>query len=169
MKHRLKKAITESKNTDIDSSHELSKSGISTDSSPSVTSWVQRRPSLSWDFSSHNILATTGPIGNIPPTSQENILIEDLLNILMGLPGYYIQPLELKDVYDPREFTIDKSVDPSLRELVKQILPLASNYSVIQRFIEEKTRFEFGAVNNALAECFQKTIIDYTVCVACCS
>lgn len=51
----------------------------------------------------------------------------------------------------------------SLQELVKQILPLASHYSIIQRFTEEKMRFEFGQVNNALAEAMQSLIKDHMV------
>lgn len=118
---------------------------------------------MSWDFSTLSTLAITGPIGVIPQHSQENMLIEDLLNIFMGLPGCYIDPLELTDPYAPREFVIKEAVDPSLKELVRKILPLASHYSIVQRFIEEKQRFEFGQVNNALAECFHTIIIDHTV------
>lgn len=130
---------------------------------PSVTSWVQRRPSMSWDFSTTSCLTVTTQISNIPSASQESLLIEDLLNVLMGLPGCYIEPLELKGPHDVREFSINECVDPSLKELVKQILPLASYYSIVQRFTEEKMRFEFGQVNNALAECMSAIIVEYTV------
>ncbi|VEN46057.1 unnamed protein product [Callosobruchus maculatus] len=119
---------------------------------PSVMSWVQRRPNMSWDFSSHTVNRT---IPTVPAVSQESILIDDLLNVLIGLPGSYIEPEELKDVYGPRTFKINDNVPISLRELVKQILPLASHYSIVQRFTEEKMRFEFGQVNNALAEAMQ--------------
>lgn len=129
-------------------------------STPSVMSWVQRRPLMSWDFSSHSFAC---PMPTVPAVSQENILIEDLLNVLIGLPGCYIEPDELKDVYGPRTFTINDNVPLSLRELVKQILPLASHYSIIQRFTEEKMRFEFGQVNNALAEAMQYIIKDHMV------
>lgn len=129
----------------------------------SVTSWVQRRPSMSWDFSSITVTCNRMQIENIPTESQENLLIEDLLNVLIGLPGCYIEPLKLHDQYAPREFNICETVDPCLKELVKQILPLASHYSIVQRFVEEKLRFEFGQVCNALAECMGSLIIDYTV------
>lgn len=129
----------------------------------SVTSWVQRRPSMSWDFSSITVTCNRMQIENIPTESQENLLIEDLLNVLIGLPGCYIEPLKLHDQYAPREFNICETVDPCLKELVKQILPLASHYSIVQRFVEEKLRFEFGQVCNALAECMGSLIIDYTL------
>lgn len=51
----------------------------------------------------------------------------------------------------------------TLKELVKQILPLASHYSMVQRFTEEKMRFEFGQVNNALAEAMQDLLNNHMV------
>lgn len=116
---------------------------------------------MSWDFSTHNLVHQ---IPTVPEISQENVLIEDLLNILIGLPGCYIEAEDLKDLYGPRTFKINDNVPISLRELVKQILPLASHYSIIQRFIEEKMRFEYGQVNNALAEEMQSIIKDHMVC-----
>lgn len=130
-----------------------------------MASWVQRRPSMSWDFSSlksHSNISG-GPIGTIPSNSQENVLIEDLLNVLIGLPGIYIEPEELKDEFAERTFKISDTIDHSLSELVKQILPLAGHYSTVQRFIEQKSAFECGQVNNALAEAMHFLIVDYTV------
>lgn len=114
--------------------------------------------------------------------SQENILIDDLLNILIGLPGCYIEPEELRDPYGVRTFKVDycyvvgnvvfitnylfkisDAVDSSLTEIVKQILPLASHFSIVQRFVEEKMGFDYGQVNNALAEAINALITDYTV------
>ncbi|KAI4462855.1 gamma tubulin complex protein [Holotrichia oblita] len=167
VKNRLKKAVTKKSINIIDSntSRLLNRSGPPMPSTPSVTSWVQRRPSMSWDFSTTSCLTVTTQISSIPSTSQESLLIEDLLNVLMGLPGCYIEPLELKGPHDVREFSINECVDPSLKELVKQILPLASYYSIVQRFTEEKMRFEFGQVNNALAECMSAIIVEYTLFV----
>ncbi|KAI4462822.1 gamma tubulin complex protein [Holotrichia oblita] len=164
---QTKKAVTKKSINIIDSntSRLLNRSGPPMPSTPSVTSWVQRRPSMSWDFSTTSCLTVTTQISSIPSTSQESLLIEDLLNVLMGLPGCYIEPLELKGPHDVREFSINECVDPSLKELVKQILPLASYYSIVQRFTEEKMRFEFGQVNNALAECMSAIIVEYTLFV----
>lgn len=161
MKNLLKKAITKKsvKDDSLNSILNMS-SALPIPSTPTVSSWVQRRPSMSWDFSTHN----SNPIPAVPEVSQENVLIEDLLNVLIGLPGCYIEAEELKDIYGPRTFKINDNVPLSLRELVKQILPLASHYSIIQRFIEEKMRFEYGQVNNALAEEMQSIIKDHMVC-----
>lgn len=54
-------------------------------------------------------------------------------------------------------------MDPSLAELVKQILPLASYFSIVQRFVEQKMGFDYGQVNNALAEAINSLVTDYTV------
>lgn len=104
-------------------------------------------------------------LGKIPTSSQENILIEDMLNILLGLDGCYIEAKPLVDPWAPREFIISESVDISLSELVKQILPLASHYSLLQRFVEEKTCFEYGQVNNALCAFIQKIRKEYRVSI----
>ncbi|XP_065159519.1 gamma-tubulin complex component 2-like isoform X2 [Atheta coriaria] len=141
------------------------KSSLSMSITPSVTSWIQRRPCMSWDFSVSSA-SLTHTINNIPVCSQENIIIEDLLNIFMGLPANFIEVQELKDPYDPREFVLNDFIDPSVKELVKRMLPLASHYSIIQRFTEEKMRFEFGQVNNALAEDMSSIIIDYMTFIA---
>lgn len=165
MKNRLKEAITKQAiNVDSELLKTVNKTG-NLYRAPSVASWVQRRPSMSWDFSSlkSSSHVSGSPIGNIPSNSQENVLIEDLLNILIGLPGVYIEPEELKDENAERTFKINDSVDHSLSELVKQILPLASHYSTVQRFIEQRTAFEYGQVNNALAEAMHFLIVDYTV------
>jgi gamma-tubulin complex component 2 len=56
--------------------------------------------------------------------------------------------------------------DPSLRELTQQILPLASHYSMVMRFIQEKSYFEYGQVNHALTAAMSSLIKDYMVLVA---
>lgn len=55
-------------------------------------------------------------------------------------------------------------MDSTLADIVKQILPLASYFSIVQRFVEQKMGFDFGQVNNALAEAINSLITDYTVC-----
>lgn len=40
-------------------------------------------------------------------------------------------------------------VDPSLRDLVERILPLATHYTAIDNFVERKSHLECGLVNHA--------------------
>ncbi|CAH1100461.1 unnamed protein product [Psylliodes chrysocephalus] len=158
IKNKLKKAVIKKTHHDDSLKNILNTSTVPLASTPSVASWVQRRPTMTWDFS---LSTASRTIPTVPSVSQENVLIEDLLNALIGLPGCYIEPEELKDVYGPRTFRINDNVSLSLRELIKQILPLASHYSIIQRFTEEKMRFEYGQVNNALAEAMKSIIKDH--------
>lgn len=160
VKNRLRREALKKSQNDTHSTSILNTSIPPTASTPSVTSWVQRRPNLSWDFSTQSFSSVCAAV---PAVSQENILIEDLLNVLIGLPGSYIEAEELTDIYGPRTFKINDNVPLPLQELVRQILPIASHYSIIQRFTEEKMRFEFGQVNNALAEVMSTILKEHLV------
>lgn len=163
LKNSLKKAVSAKTPQNISNSF-LNNTTLPIASTPSMCSWVQRRPTMSWDFSTHSVTSLTP---SVPPISLENILIEDLLNVLIGLPGCYIEAEELHDIHGPRSFKIHDNVPLPLKELVKRILPIASHYSIIQRFTEEKMRFEFGQVNNALAEVMGSLLKDHIVSFCC--
>nr|CAD7589280.1 unnamed protein product [Timema genevievae] len=137
--------------------------------SPELPNWLSMRPSMSLDFVVDRTSAPTpfaAVLGAIPIGSQENILLEDLLYCLEGVEGEYIVPNPLQGPYEPRTFTISSCVDQSLRELAIQILPLASHYSVVVRFMEEKSGFQHGQVNHALAAAMGCLVKDYLVLVA---
>ena len=55
----------------------------------------------------HSIISLTG---NIASTSQEHQLIEDVLNVMMGIEGMYITVQLPAKQYDPPQFTVDTSV-----------------------------------------------------------
>nr|CAD7424316.1 unnamed protein product [Timema monikensis] len=137
--------------------------------SPELPNWLSMRPSMSLDFVMDRASAPTpfaAVLGAVPISSQENILLEDLLYCLGGVEGEYIVPNPLQGPYEPRTFTISSCVDQSLRELAILILPLASHYSVVVRFMEEKSGFQHGQVNHALAAAMGCLIKDYLVLVA---
>lgn len=129
-----------------------------------LPTWIHDRPALSWDFPKEE-LSITAAIAGIPPSSQENILIDDLLYIFEGLPGTHIVPQQLKDPYEPRTFTVSEDIDQSLRQIVLQILPLASHYSVVRRFIE-KTELWSGQVIHALVAAIETFMKDYYIMIA---
>ncbi|XP_013411271.1 gamma-tubulin complex component 2 [Lingula anatina] len=106
---------------------------------PPQPDWLFQRPHLTLDF----VVGSQGQgdgnvvsLGTLPAALQEQAVIEDLFFCMEGIEGKYIHALTLKDRYGPREFTIDQSLDPSLRELVRRILPTCSNYSTVIRFVE---------------------------------
>lgn len=131
-----------------------------------ITDWSSVRPFMSMDFIDLPNNHPAAPISEIPALSQESILIDDLLFCLLGFPGKYIIPEPLERPYDARTFQICNSIDGSLRDLVQQILPLASHYSVIARFIQEKRQCGWGRVNHALTAAMDTLRQDYQVFIA---
>ncbi|KAG8243615.1 Gamma-tubulin complex component 2 [Homalodisca vitripennis] len=99
----------------------------------------------------------------IPWQSQENILLDDLLSVLEGFQGKYIVAQRVTSSYSPRTFIVADSIEPTLRHLVQQILPLASDHSIVIRFIQEKRQLKWGRVNQALASAMNSFISDYTL------
>lgn len=136
---------------------------------PHQPEWLFQRSALTMDF----IVGVDGPtdanivpLGNLPTVMQEQAVLDDLLCCMQGIEGKYILARALTERYAPKEFMIDQSLDSSLLEMVKRILPLASNYSTVVRFIEEKSAFEYGLVNHALSSAMRTLVKDYMVLVA---
>jgi gamma-tubulin complex component 2 len=139
-----------------------------TASLPVQPDWMFHRPYLTMDFV-HDVElpdVSTVPIGSMPLQLQESAIIDDLLACTEGVDGKYVHAVPLADRYSQREFRIEPSLDPSLRELVKRILPICSDYSLIARFIEEKSAFEYGLVNHALSAAYRTLIKDYMILIA---
>uniref|UniRef100_A0A8D0L1T4 Gamma-tubulin complex component n=1 Tax=Sphenodon punctatus TaxID=8508 RepID=A0A8D0L1T4_SPHPU len=127
---------------------------------------VYERPALIGDFLTGSSLSTdmTVPIGTLPLASQESTIVEDLLYVLIGVDGRYItaQPLIGRQ---NRAFLVDPNLDMSIKELVTRILPVAASYSTVTRFIEEKSSFEYGQVNHALAAAMRTLIKEYMILI----
>ncbi|GFR65977.1 gamma-tubulin complex component [Elysia marginata] len=136
---------------------------------PQIPDDFLQNPHLTLDFSSagnENLDEDILALGTSPLSSQEHLIMEDLLVLMRGVEGKYIRPLPLSERYATREFMIDQSLDVSTQTLVQRILPLCANYSTVVRFIEEKSLFEYGLVNHALSAAMQTLIKDYMVLVA---
>lgn len=71
--------------------------------------------------------------GTLPLASQESMIVEDLLYVLIGVDGRYItaQPLVGRQ---NRAFSVDPNLDLSIKELVTRILPVAASYSAVTRY-----------------------------------
>ncbi|XP_055416995.1 gamma-tubulin complex component 2 isoform X1 [Bubalus kerabau] len=133
---------------------------------PVFPAWVYERPTLLGDFLTGSGTSTDAavPIGTLPLASQEAAIVEDLLYVLVGVDGRYItaQPLTGRQ---SRTFLVDPNLDLSIRELVSRILPVAASYSTVTRFIEEKSSFEYGQVNHALAAAMRTLLKEYLILV----
>ncbi|XP_026078773.1 gamma-tubulin complex component 2 isoform X1 [Carassius auratus] len=137
-----------------------------TQPNPVFPNWVYDRPALIGDFvtSPTPVGDPVVAIGTMPLAAQEQALVEDLLYVLIGVDGRDItaQPVLGRQ---SRSFIVDPSLDMSIKELVNRILPVASCYSTITRFTEEKTSFEYGQVNHALTAAMRTLMKEYLILV----
>ncbi|XP_067876739.1 gamma-tubulin complex component 2 [Heterodontus francisci] len=133
---------------------------------PHFPPWVYERPALQGDFinSSSPITETVVSIGTVALAAQEQMIVEDLLYVLIGVDGKYItaQPLMGRQ---SRSFAVDPTLDMSVKELVNRILPIAASYSSVTRFIDDKSSFEHGQVNHALAAAMRTLVKEYMILV----
>ncbi|KAF9435799.1 hypothetical protein BGZ76_005507 [Entomortierella beljakovae] len=111
--------------------------------------------------------------GTLSLKSQESAIIEDLLFTMMGIEGKFIsatRPVSTAHSQDTDylhvDFKIDESLDPSLRDLVSRILPLASIYLSLEAFVELHSRFEYGFVNHALCAAIRNLLKEYLILIA---
>ncbi|KAL5504990.1 ALP4 [Sanghuangporus vaninii] len=105
-------------------------------------------------------------LDRVPLEVQEALILEDLLFVLMGIEGTYITyPSDFSiDEEDPvrgMRFVISPSLDPSLRDLVERVLPLATFYTAITGFIQARSFLEYGLVNHALCAAIRDMLRDY--------
>lgn len=136
---------------------------------PVFPGWVYDRPFLIGDFVASTAPSAGDPAGPIDPlpvalVAQEQALVEDLLFVLIGVDGQYItaQPVLGRQ---NRSFIVNPTLDMSVKELVNRILPVASYYSTITRFTEEKSSFEYGQVNHALTAAMRTLMKEYLILV----
>ncbi|XP_071453118.1 gamma-tubulin complex component 2-like isoform X2 [Hetaerina americana] len=169
VRNRLKKVVTSTETKKISpfqkSIESISKNRPPNRPLPSVPNWWSERTYMTMDFV-EDLSPNLSPLAGIPSTSQESYLLEDLLYCLSGITGNHIAPHNIKDTHGSRTFFTTDAIDLPLKELVNRILPLASHYSMVARFIEEKSRFEYGVVNHALSAAMQSLLKDYLVFVA---
>lgn len=137
---------------------------------PSSTKNNSRIDAL-WDFHNiENIQFQQNNIAAIPLSSQENLLLYDLIYCLTGMRGSYITP-ELDAVRDGNlqafsmKFKISEQIHSSLRDIAQEILPLASHYACIQQFIQKATFSNCSQVLQALSEALNNLIHDYYVSI----
>lgn len=71
--------------------------------------------------------------GTLPLASQESMIVEDLLYVLIGVDGRYITAQALVGRQN-RAFSLDPNLDLSIKELVTRILPVAASYSAVTRY-----------------------------------
>nr|XP_039253451.1 gamma-tubulin complex component 2-like [Styela clava] len=101
------------------------------------------------------------PVNDFSVQMQEQEIVKDVIAILSGFEAIYILVRPPEDKYGSRRFILDPSMDVSLSEMVKLLLPIASSHSIVTKFIEEKSRFEYGQVNHALTAAMKAIIREH--------
>ncbi|CEM15037.1 unnamed protein product [Vitrella brassicaformis CCMP3155] len=106
---------------------------------------------------------------------QEAVLLEDILFVLMGRQGTYIQasdrrisPYDLP-IYDFRIDTNlkgDPAADPSLVRMVENVTNLCTFHRSVCAFVETHWRHDYGLVSQALCAAMQTLLGEYQVFVS---
>jgi gamma-tubulin complex component 2 len=105
------------------------------------------------------------PIGQLAIPEQERAIIDDLLYVIMvssirnmqGMQGDYIKRESLSPftstytAISSVKYTLDPSLDTSLSDLVRRILPLATHTALIQEYTTQASSYSAGRCGNALA------------------
>ncbi|XP_053599944.1 gamma-tubulin complex component 2-like isoform X2 [Plodia interpunctella] len=165
IKDKLLKAVDESKKLVMKSFEEKeSKIRPNWFNSLDLPNWQKEHPAMSWDFPKEP-LPIIGNLVGIPVDSQENIMIDELLYLFSGIPGNFITHQPVKDIFDPRSFTISEDLDDALKQIIQQMLPLASNYSIVRRFLENCDMWS-GQVLHALVAAIEILLKDYYTMIA---
>ncbi|KPV72587.1 uncharacterized protein RHOBADRAFT_17795, partial [Rhodotorula graminis WP1] len=116
--------------------------------------------------------SSTEPLDGLNAELQEALVTEDLLSVLMGVEGRYV---EFDPEYAPEDdyerlqgahFVVDPALDPRIGALVQRFLPLATYYTGVTAFVEEYSVLEHGTVNHALCAAIREMLRDYLVLLA---
>ncbi|XP_070491244.1 gamma-tubulin complex component 2 homolog isoform X2 [Chironomus tepperi] len=123
------------------------------------------------------------PIVGLPSSEQEREIIRELLYTLIGVNGSLIVPKLKTYLFDPKdeytvvnnwlenrsvavEFDLNEQITDSIRDILKDILPLANYYFQLQYFIESTRGPSSGQVLQALSEAISKLVDDYYATIA---
>ncbi|KAM3586873.1 gamma tubulin complex Spc97/GCP2 subunit Alp4 [Umbelopsis sp. WA50703] len=68
--------------------------------------------------------------------------------------------------WDDIAYSLDETLDPSLRQLVEKLLPIATYYMSIDAFVELHSRFEFGTISHALCAAIRSLLKEYLILIA---
>ncbi|CAO1613410.1 unnamed protein product [Jaminaea pallidilutea] len=106
-------------------------------------------------------------LNHVSKDMQETLLLEDLLNVLMGIEGQFIYHApghktdDLASQLRGPTYMVDPAFDPSIRELVLRVLPLASCYSAICTFLDLESSLRYGTVIHAMCAGIRDIIEKY--------
>lgn len=134
---------------------------------PSVDSKISYNAKL-WNFHEFEMdrvnVANNNPIA-VPAGSQEVLVITELLYCLMGVDGDLFQPIDTEDNMLV-QFSVSAAISETHRDLAREILPLASYYSLIQSFVQYGYLPQRGQVLQALSAGVRHLLQEYMLSLA---
>ncbi|XP_036227796.2 gamma-tubulin complex component 2 homolog isoform X4 [Bactrocera oleae] len=136
---------------------------------PLFPSCNKQHAEVPWDYRAlDNLQFPQNNIIAIPIGSQETLLLYDLIYCLTGMRGSYITPIECMTSARNSciKFMISEQIHNSLRDIAQEMLPLASYYTCIERFIQNASLTECGQVLQAFSEALSSLIHDYYLLLA---
>eukprot|EP01147_Barroeca_monosierra_P002312 gene2312-5297_t len=104
-------------------------------------------------------------LSRLPFDLQEQAVLNDLLYVLLDVPGTYISARRDETTRAIRLIP-PTGIDPQLKRMVERVLPCCSDYTTIARYISVITENSTSRVNQALAEALQDIIKDYSILIA---
>ncbi|GAA5900890.1 gamma-tubulin-complex subunit SPC97 [Sporobolomyces salmoneus] len=112
------------------------------------------------------------PLEGLSAELQEALIVEDLLFVLMGIEGRYIEydtsyaPEDDFERMQGAQFVVDQGLDPWIISAVERFLPLATYFTSITAFVEQYSVLEHGVINHALCSAIREMLLDYLVLLA---
>ena len=149
---------------------------------PEEPEWLKSRQFMTHDFlkKQFNGAEQNNSFGSLPSKVQEYIIIEELLNALMGFEGKYIYctmdtvgneedasmsdnglPITDKTLIETFKFSLNCSIDSSLSDLVNRILPLCEKHARVTSFIEKRSGYHYGVVCQAFCSALRALEKEY--------
>jgi gamma-tubulin complex component 2 len=105
-------------------------------------------------------------LGGYSPAVQELLVLDNLLSMMVGIEGNYLRVRRGRAKENSLTLYVDPSMDSSLQDLAKRILPLCENYLIVSQFAESRRHFKYGLVNHAFAAALRTILQDYYAMVA---
>ncbi|KZO94313.1 hypothetical protein CALVIDRAFT_484346 [Calocera viscosa TUFC12733] len=100
---------------------------------------------------------------------QEAMVLEDLLFVMLGIEGSLIRySPDSPHVDDPLAgavFVCNDTLDPSMRDLITRLLPIATHYTALEAFIAAKSIEGCGFVNHALCGALRSVLQEHVTLV----
>lgn len=143
---------------------------------PPCPTWLHTRPYLNATYLSysnrHGLFCndnSTTPLWTLDVSIQDSMLVEEILDALIGLEGENIIISNNQNIKNTHQlhnthFILkDKSnFDPNIRYFVEKIIPTASEYIQINSFISKRlVEYEYGTISHALCGAMDVLVKEY--------